>query len=259
MTSETKTTVSLRGADIPLVRRGSGPPVLVFHGGDGPVGHLPFAETISGNFEMYHPTHPGFDGTPIPEHFDGLPDLVFLYLDLIDSLDLQDAILVGFSMGGWLAAEIAVLSTGRFSKLVLVDSVGIKPGGPFDRDIADVFALSAEELLQATWHDRSMAPDHAEMTEEEFQTAAANRVAHGLYTWEPYMHNPKLRYRLHRIDIPTLLLWGENDGIVSTDYGAALRDLIPGARLSVIPDSGHHPHIEQPGEFVPRFLEFASG
>lgn len=259
MTSDTSNLVSLRGVDIPVIRRGSGPPVLVFHGGDGPVDHLPFAETISGNFEMYHPTHPGFDGTPIPEHFDGLPDLVFLYLDLIDSLDLQDAILVGFSMGGWLAAEIAVLSTGRFSKLVLVDSVGIKPGGPFDRDIADVFALSAEELLRATWHDRSMAPDPAEMTEEEFQTVAANRVAHGLYTWEPYMHNPKLRYRLHRIDIPTLLLWGENDGIVSTDYGAALRDLIPGARLSVIPDSGHHPHIEQPGEFVPRFLEFASG
>ena len=259
MVSGTSTLVSLRGVDIPVIRRGSGPPVLVFHGGDGPVDHLPFAETISGNFEMYHPTHPGFDGTPIPEHFDGLQDLVFLYLDLIDSLELQDAILLGFSMGGWLAAEIAVLSTGRFSKLVLVDSVGIKPGGPFDRDIADVFALSAEELLQATWHDRSMAPDPAGMTEEEFQTVAANKVAHGIYTWEPYMHNPKLRYRLHRIDIPTILLWGENDGIVSTDYGAALRDLIPGARLSVIPDSGHHPHIEQPGEFVPRFLEFASG
>jgi pimeloyl-ACP methyl ester carboxylesterase len=250
--------VSLREVDIPLARRGSGPPVLVLHGGDGPVDHLPFAESICSSFELLLPTHPGFDGTPIPEHFDGLQDLTFLYLDLIDSLDLQHAILVGFSMGGWLAAEIAVMNTGRFSKLVLVDSVGIKPGGTFDRDIADVFALSAEELQKATWRDQSLAPQVADMTDEELQTVASNRIAHGLYTWEPYMHNPKLRYRLHRIDIPTLLVWGENDGIVTPDYGASLRDLIPGAQLSVIPDAGHHPHIEQPVEFAARFLEFVS-
>ena len=258
MASETTTVVSLHGVDVPLVRKGSGPPVLALHGGDGPVDHLPFAEAISGSYELLHPTHPGFDGMLIPEHFDNLQDLVFLYLDLIDSLDLQDAILLGFSMGGWLAAELAVLSTGRFSKLVLVDSVGIKPGGPFDRDIADVFASSADELLKATWHDRSLAPIVADMTDAELQTFASDRVAHGLYTWEPYMHNPKLRYRLHRIDIPTLLIWGENDGIVTLDYGAALRDLIPGASMSVIPEAGHHPHVEQPNEFAARFLEFAS-
>ena len=250
MISDTSTLVKLRGADVPLVRRGFGPPVLILHGGEGPVGDLPFAEGISGSFELLHPTHPGFDGTPIPEHFDNLQDLVFLYLDLIDSLDLQDAILLGFSLGGWLAAELAVVNTGRFSKLVLVDSVGIKPGGPFDRDIADVFASSADELLTATWHDISLAPDPSAINDEALQKVASNRVAHGLYTWEPYMHNPKLRHRLHRIDIPTLLIWGENDGIVTTDYGAALRDLIPGATMSVIPEAGHHPHIEQPNEFA---------
>ena len=259
MTSDTATTVSLHGVDISLVRGGSGPPVLVLHGGDGPVDHLPFADGIRGGFEIIQPTHPGFDGSPIPEHFDGLQDLIFLYLDLIDSLDLRDAILMGFSMGGWLAAELAVLNTSRFSKLVLVDSVGIKPGGPFDRDITDIFALPAEDVLKAAWHDPAKAPDVKEMTEEKLQKVAADRVAHGLYTWEPFMHNPKLRYRLHRIDIPTLLIWGENDGIVTTDYGAALRDLIPGASMSVIPKSGHYPHIEQPDEFVKRFLDFASG
>jgi len=259
MASETSTLVSLRGVDVPVERKGSGPPVLALHGGDGPLGQLPFVDDLAAQFEVVAPTHPGFGATAIPEHFDNLQDLVFLYLDLIDSLDLQDAILMGFSMGGWLAAEIAVMNTGRFSKLVLVDSVGIKPGGPFDRDIADVFASSSEDLLNATWHDRSLASDQAAMSDEELQVVAANRVAHGLYTWEPYMHNPKLRYRLHRIDIPTLLIWGENDGIVTPEYGAALRDLIPGASLSVIPEAGHHPHIEQPNEFAVRFLEFASG
>ena len=221
MASESTTVVSLRGIDVPLVRRGSGPPVLALHGGEGPVADLPFNESIASGFELLHPTHPGFDGTAIPEHFDNLQDLVFLYLDLIDSLDLHDAILMGFSMGGWLATEIAV--------------------------------------MKAAWHDRSLAPDHAAMSDEAMQTVAANRVAHGLYTWEPYMHNPKLRYRLHRIDIPTPLIWGENDGIVTPDYGAALRDLIPGASMSVIPEAGHHPHIEQPDQFAARFLEFVNG
>ena len=207
---------------------------------------------------MFHPTHPGFDGTLIPEHFDNLQDLVFLYLDLFDSLDLQNPILMGFSMGGWLAAEIAVMNTGRFSKLVLVDSVGIKPGGPFDRDIADIFASSAQDLLKAAWYDLSLSPDLASVTDDELRIVAANRVAHGLYTWEPYMHNPKLKYRLHRIDIPTLLIWGDHDGIVTPGYGAALRDMIPGSMLSVIQDAGHYPHIERPDEFADRFLEFAA-
>ena len=256
MTSETSGFVSMHGIDVPLIRRGSGPPVIVLHGGDGPVGDLPFAERISDRFELLYPTHPGFDGTPIPEHFDNLQDLVFLYLDLIDSLDLQEAVLMGFSMGGWLAAEIAVMNTSRFSKLVLVDSVGIKPGGRFDRDIADVFASPAEGLLKATWHDQALAPDLAAITDKELQIVAANRVAHGLYTWEPYMHNPKLKYRLHRIDIPTLLIWGENDGIVTTGYGSALKGLIPDSTLSVIPDAGHLPYVEQPDQFAGRFLEF---
>ena len=258
MTSETTTSISVHGVDVRLLREGSGPPVIVLHGGDGPLGHLPFTRRISDRFELFHPTHPGFDGTLIPEHFDNLQDLVFLYLDLLDSLDLQNPILMGFSMGGWLAAEIAVMNTGRFSKLVLVDSVGIKPGGPFDRDIADIFASSAQDLLKAAWYDLSLSPDLASVTDDELRIVAANRVAHGLYTWEPYMHNPKLKYRLHRIDIPTLLIWGENDGIVTPGYGAALRDMIPGSMLSVIQDAGHYPHIERPDEFADRFLEFAA-
>ena len=96
------------------------------------------------------------------------------------------------------------------------------------------------------------------MTDEELQTLAANRVALGFYAWEPYMHNPKLPSRLHRIDIPTRLIWGEGDGIVSPDYGQAFCDMIPGASMVVIPNAGHSPHIEQPEEFVRHFLQFAS-
>ncbi len=160
-------------------------------------------------------------------------------------------------MGGWLAAEIAAINTKRFSKLVLVDSVGIKPGGPFDRDIADVFAISPNEHTRISWHDPSKAPDPRNMNDEELQIFASDRIAHGLYTWEPYMHNPKLQYRLHRIDIPTLLIWGEGDQVVKPSYGEAFRDLISNSRMVVIPDAGHSPHVEQPEAFINHFLEFA--
>ena len=258
MTANGKTTLTLPGLDLQVVRRGSGPQILLLHGGEGPIDRFPFFDRMAEHYEIIQPVHPGFDGTPIPEHFDNLQDLIFLYLDLIDLLDLDETILLGFSMGGWAAAEIAVMNTKRFSKLVLVDSMGIKPGGPFDRDIADVFALSPAEQMSITWHDPSKAPDPATMTDDELQMLAAHRVALGLYTWEPYMHNPKLPYRLHRIDIPTLLIWGDSDGIVSPKYGRAFCDMIPGASMVVIPEAGHAPHIEQPEQFVEHFFQFAA-
>ena len=89
-----------------MIRKGSGPQILILHGGDGPIHRFPFADQLAERYEILHPVHPGFAGTPIPEHFDNLQDLIFLYLDLIDHLDLKDAILMGFSMGGWAAAEI---------------------------------------------------------------------------------------------------------------------------------------------------------
>ena len=244
-----------------MIRKGSGSQILLLHGGDGPVDRFPFADKLAEGYEIVQPVHPGFAGTPIPEHFDNLQDLIFLYLDLIDHLDLRDATLMGFSMGGWAAAEIAVINsrnTGRFSRLVLVDSVGIKVGGPFDRDIADVFAISPAEHTRISWHDPSMAPDPNTMTDDELQIFASDRIAHGLYTWEPYMHNPKLPFRLHRIDIPTLLILGEGDRVVTPSYGEAFRSMIPGASMMVIPDACHSPHVEQPDAFVKHFLEFAS-
>ena len=219
---------------------------------------MPFADRLAESYEIIQPVHPGFAGTPIPEHFDNIQDLIFLYLDLIDELNLENTILAGFSMGGWLAAEIATINTKRFSQLVLVDSVGIKAGGPFDRDIADVFAISPNEHMRISWHDSSKAPDPGSMDDDELQIFASDRIAHGLYTWEPYMHNPKLPYRLHRIDIPTLLIWGEADQVVKPSYGEAFGDLIPGSRLVTIPNSGHSPHIEQPSAFIKHFLEFTS-
>jgi len=255
--SETMHRVTLQGVEVPYARMGSGQPMVLLHGGGGPVTRFPFVDELARRFEIIAPIHPGFAGTPIPEHFDDMQDLVYLHLDLLDALDLHDVVLVGFSMGGWAAAEIAVMNCRRLSKLILVDAVGIKPGGRESRDIADVFAVTLDEFKRLIWHDPAKAPDFAAMDEAQQAIFAGDRVALGLYTWQPYMHNPKLPRRLHRVTVPTLLIWGESDRLVTPEYGAAFRDMIPGATLVTIPEAGHAPYMEQPARFVEHVLSFA--
>ena len=141
-------TIAIQGIDLQVVRQGTGRPLLLLHGGDGPQGLLPLSMRLAERFDVIAPTHPGFAGTAIPEHFDTLADLVYLYLDLLDVLDLHDVILMGMSMGGWVAVEVAVRNTSRLSQIILVDAVGIKPGDRDTRDIADIFGLPAPEVAK---------------------------------------------------------------------------------------------------------------
>ena len=250
--------VTLQGIDLKVVRRGTGPQLLLLHGGGGPQHQLPFFHHLTEHFDVIAPIHPGFAGSAIPEHFDGMDDLIYLYLDLMDALDLRGAIVVGMSMGGWAAAEIAVRNTSRMSKLILVDAVGVKTSGRDARDIADVFGLPQDEVTRLLFHDPANAPDPAALSDEQLTEIAANRIALAMYTWEPYMHNPKLRYRLHRIQVPTLLIWGESDGLVPVSYAEAYRALIPGAELVVIPNAGHAPQVEQPDLFCNHVYQFVT-
>jgi pimeloyl-ACP methyl ester carboxylesterase len=249
--------ITLQGVTLQVVHRGKGAPLLLLHGGDGPQDRLPFFKRLTERFAVTAPIHPGFAGSTIPEHFDSIEDLVYLYLDLLDVLDLRNIVLVGFSMGGWTAAEIAVRNTSRLSKLVLVDAVGVKPGDREARDIADIFGMSGPEVTQLMFHDPSRASNPATMADEQVTVLAADRIAHAMYTWDPYMHNPKLRYRLHRIDVPTLLIWGASDRVVPVAYAEAYRALIPSAKLVVIPKAGHLPHVEQPDLLLEHILSFA--
>jgi pimeloyl-ACP methyl ester carboxylesterase len=246
--------MQLQGIEVDVVRRGKGQPMLLLHGGGGPAGKLPFFDRLAQHFDVIAPTHPGFGGSNIPDHFDRIDDLVFLYLDLLEELDLRDVILLGFSMGGWTAAELATMTTERLSRLILVSSVGVKVGGREDRDIADVFAISSEQLIEIMYHDPSLAVDVTELPDEQLQIIAANRIALGVYTWEPYMHNPKLPGRLHRIKIPTHFVWGASDGLVTLDYGRAFCAMISGATMTVIERAGHSPQIEQADQFVKAVL-----
>ena len=140
---------------------------------------------------------------------------------------------------------------------MLANPVGIKVGDRETRDIADIFALTEEQLAELAYFDPAAGKhDYKAMPEAEVRVVARNREATARYGWSPYMHDPKLKQRLHRIRVPTLLLWGTADRILSQPYGQAYCAAIPGARFEPIERAGHFPHLEQPDEFARRIFAF---
>jgi pimeloyl-ACP methyl ester carboxylesterase len=244
------------GVSLPYVDIGAGAPILVLHGAGGLSPDAPFLAALAAHGRVIMPTHPGFGRAELPDWMDSVDDLAYVYLDVLAALDLRDVTVIGCSMGGWIAAEIAVKSTARIARLILVDPIGIKVSDRLTRDIVDIFATAPLELERLALHDPSRAVDPATLSDEALEVYARNREAAALFLWEPYAHNPKLPRRLHRIDVPTLLLWGESDRIVTPDYGRAYCERIPGARFELIPKAGHAPHVEQPEAFVEHVVRF---
>jgi pimeloyl-ACP methyl ester carboxylesterase len=244
-------TITIAGTSLELVERGAGRPLLFLHAGEGLMPERPWLDLLARHYRVIAPSHPGWGNSPLIESAGSVDDLAYLYLDLAAELGLQDAVLVGACFGGWVAAEIMVRSTERFSRLVLVDPLGVKFGGREDRDITDMHALQRDEYLRLAWADPAKGnPDFTVLPESDLAAIVRGCEAFALYGWKPYMHNPRLRRWLHRIDRPTLLLWGVEDRIVTPAYGEGWAREISGARLELIPDAGHFPHWEQPEAFV---------
>jgi len=235
--------MSLAGTTLELVERGQGRPLLFLHAGEGLAPERPWLELLSHRFRIIAPWHPGYGNSPLIDGSGSVDDLAYLYLDLAAELGFENAILVGACFGGWVASEMMVRSTARFSHLVLVDPLGIKVRGRDERDIADMHALPLAEYLKLAWADPAKGDiDFTELSENDLAAIVRGREAFTLYGWKPYMHNPRLKRWLHRIDRPTLLLWGADDRIVTPSYGKGWRGAIPGARLEIIPQAGHFPH-----------------
>jgi len=247
----------VHGIELETVRRGAGRPILLLHGFQTIDPGARFLDLLARHGEIIAPSSPGFGRSPRPKDFDTVYDLVHLYLELVDTLSPEKVTLIGLSFGGWLAAEVGAACSDRLRKLVLVDPVGIKVSGPDTPDILDIFNRSPDEVRQKSWHDPDrFAPDFNAMSDEALTVYARNREALCLYAWHPYMYNPQLPRWLGRIKVPTLLLWGESDRVVTPDYGRAYSRLIPGSRFELIERAGHHPEIEQPEVFVERVSRF---
>jgi pimeloyl-ACP methyl ester carboxylesterase len=229
--------------------------VLVLHGGGGPRTVASLVAALSGQAYVIAPVHPGFDGTSRPDWFDGIDDLAMAYLDLLDVLDLSSVLVVGSSIGGWIAAEMALRDNrARIGGLVLLNAVGIRAGGP--AEVVDTRPLSPAELGALAFHNPALRPDPATFGPEQLAGMAANQRTLAVYGGEAFTHDPKLRRRLHRVTVPALLVWGKHDGVAPLEYGRAYAEAFPRGRFVPVADAGHFPHIEQPGPTMAAIGEF---
>jgi pimeloyl-ACP methyl ester carboxylesterase len=246
-------TLEVRGTRIRVLRGGSGAPLIFLHGASGHTGWLPVLDRLSRDFDVLVPEHPGFGSSDDPPWLDRASDLAYFYLDLMEALRLERVHLMGTSLGGWIAAELAVRNTARLASLTLICAVGITAAGaPVD----DMFRMSAEENARRFYVDPERVRRRLELLGSADPRLLVRNRSTVVRLAYPHFVNPELAKWLHRIDVPTLLVWGENDGLVPPRFGAAWRDLVPGATLVVIPQAGHAPFEEQPDAFLAAFADF---
>ncbi len=252
------TSIVVNGVTTEVVEHGQGRPILFLHPLIGIDPAAPVLAALARGGRVIAPSHPGFGTSQLPKGMTTIDDISYFYLDLLEQLDLRDVLVVGVGLGGWLACEIAVKDSSRLSRLVMANAVGVKVGDRETRDIADIWALMPDEFNAIAYFDPNVGKrDYNKLPDQESLIAARNREAAARVGWSPYMHNPKLKHRLHRVRMPTLFLWGTADRVLSEQYGRAYCAMIAGARFETIERAGHFPHIEQPEEFARRVLAFA--
>ncbi len=241
--------VDLAFDDVGDVGDGDGQALLVLHGGAGPasMAGLAAVSTPQSPARVVTPTHPGFNGTDRPQALSTIRGLAAVYARLLEVLDLTDVTVVGNSIGGWIAAEMAAGVGERVGRVVLVDAVGMEvPGHP----VTDVNALAPPDLMALSFYDPApYAPDPASMGPAQRAAMAANFAVRDVYGNQPglpVMTDPTLSTRLPSITTPTLVVWGAADGVVTPAYGRAYAAAIPGAQFELLDRAGHMPQLETP-------------
>jgi pimeloyl-ACP methyl ester carboxylesterase len=246
------------GCRIHLRRGGSGRPLLFLHGASGAPVILPVMERLAERFDVLVPEHPGYGQSGEPPWLENIHDVAYFYLDLLEQLDLREVTLVGNSMGGWIAMEIAVRDTSRLKSVVLVSPAGISAPGV---QPADIFLMPEEQLVRSLFHDPKLAEARLAVppTPESIDISLKNRHTTARLAWEPRLHDPHLPKWLHRIDVPVQIIWGEHDRILPVQYVDTYRKLFPKAEVAIVKGAGHLPHAEKPDEFCDLVTRFARG
>jgi len=243
--------------NIQVTKGGSGPPLLYLHSAAGETEWMPFHEKLAEKFTLYAPAHPGFAVSTGLEQIHDVQDYAWHYVDLLDCLELDNVPVVGFSLGAWIAAELAILRPQRVSKLVLVNAAGLHLE---NAPLADLFIDDFDELRELVFHD----PEHPSVDLAMPRSLEDSRILHWLRAreatarvgWNPYLHNPKLLGQLRRVESPTLVIWGRYDKLIPLAHGECYAERIPSARLEVIEKCGHMAPFEKCDEFVRLASEF---
>jgi pimeloyl-ACP methyl ester carboxylesterase len=252
-------TVTVRGCTISMLRGGAGDPLLYLHGAGGAGMVFPFMTELAARYDVMVPEHPGFGASDEPDWLDNIHDVAYFYLDFLEAMELDGVHLVGMSLGGWIALEIAVRSTVRIKTLTLAGPAGIHVPG---LATGDIFAWSPAETFRQGFHDQTIAEQAIARLPENVEaddTYLKNRSTVARLAWEPRLYDPHLAKWLHRIDVPTKIVWAEDDRILPVGYADELARMIPGSQVTVIPQCGHLLHIEKPAEFVAAIDDLAKG
>jgi len=250
--------VVIGGNKLHMVKGGTGDPLLILHGAGGNRGWLSYVQDLSKQFTVYLPTHPGFGTSDRPNWIETVPDMAAFYTWFQEEQGLENIRAIGFSMGGWLAAEMAATCGHAFSKLMLVGAAGIKPQ---NGEIADIFIITPAQVNELTFYDPKQAPEYDQIygqtpTPEEINLGERGREMAVRVCWKPYMHDPRLPALLERVKIPTRIVWGRQDQLVPLECGELYQKAIKSSELVVIDNCGHAPQIERPTDFVKTALEF---
>ena len=265
-------TIDITGKRTLLVRGGSGEPVLYLHGLLGDIHTVPldtslppFLDALAKRFTLFSPAHPGFSQSQGLEQIGSMEDMVFHYLDLLDQLKLEKATIVGFSFGGWIAAELAVRYPHRVDKLVLIDALGLRVEGArigdFFQAVTPRLYAGRKQVRELLFHDPeselalSLLPDA--MSPDRLLLYFQSQVCPARIGWSPpYLHSLKLASRLWRIKAPTLVLWGDSDRLASSKHAEAYHQGISGSQLVMIEKGGHNVPLEQPEKVAKAVMGF---
>jgi pimeloyl-ACP methyl ester carboxylesterase len=243
----------VNGQKLRLFEGGEGEPVLFLHGAGG-ANWYPLLENLSHTRHVIAPEHPGFGRSQIPDWMMSVGDLAFFYLDMLDTLDLRDVHLVGHSLGGWTAAEIAVRNTARLKSVSLLAPAGVRsPEVPF----GDIFLWSPEEHARHSFFDKKLVEARLQqLATTDLDVTLQNRAAAARLAWNPRLNNPQLTYWLHRIDVPTLFVWGKEDQICPFACAEPYMKPIKDAELYALAETGHALHTERPKEIAAKLNAF---
>ncbi|MGZ5835423.1 MAG: alpha/beta fold hydrolase [Xanthobacteraceae bacterium] len=258
MSDATEHYETIAGCKTQFLRGGKGPTILFLHGGGGAGMWLPFFQKLAENYDVIVPEHPGFGRTDTPTWLDNVGDIANFYFEFIKKLGLKDVHLVGNSLGGWIATDMAVRNSTPLKSLTLLSPAGIYVQG---KPPGDLFLWTPEQLMRNLFHNQEI-PDQLlklPVNEDERRRQMKNALTLAKVGWQPRLYDPNLRKWMHRIDVPTLIIGGDDDKIMPTPYGAEFQKLIPNSKLEIIKACGHVPQIEKPEETAALIVKHISG
>ena len=256
-TSMVTETVMIRDLPVNVRRGGAGEPLLILHAMGGAPQPSPFLDLLSAQYELIIPDHPGFGQSGTPDWLHCVGDLAFHYLDFLEALNLLGTRVVGISLGGWIAGEIAIRNPAAFRAISLLAPAGLcaDPSG-----VANVFEMNPPELIRSLYFDQSIADRQLGVPPPPAlaEAMSRNRGTSRKVASDPLLFSPELERWIHRIQTPTQIIWGRQDKLISSLYAEVWQAALPHAELELLESCGHLPNVERPDRTAQLILDFTS-